>query len=71
ARFLGREDAVGADHLVRDLVANEKVLAERIENIAVNARRSDIEPRSHFLCEDPVPQFLRFQNFRHGSGEVQ
>ena len=69
ARALGRKQPVGADDLLRGVLAHDQVVAVRVERIDVEAAVAAWQARAHFLREHAMAQCLRLDHFTAGLRE--
>ena len=60
---IGREDAIGADHLAAGHLAHQQVVAVRVVEIGIESWMERGQARAHFLGEHLVAQALRFADF--------
>jgi hypothetical protein len=65
-----RQDAVGADHLAGGLVTGDQVLAVRVEEIPIDARRTARQVGPEFARKYLVTQALRIEDFTFADGDA-
>ena len=69
ARPLGGKDAIGPDQRSALTLAHQQVVAERVEVVAIEARRAPREARAELVGEHAIAQALRLFDLAFARGE--
>jgi NifB/MoaA-like Fe-S oxidoreductase len=64
-----RQHPVGADDLARAVLADQEVIAVVIERVNIQTGDRSVQPGTHLLGEDKVPQALRRRDLRRRAGD--